>query len=171
MLYYIWKITHIIHVCSMKGCLLLYIRYMFVLLCVSCIITLYIVLYMISRDIMYIMTIMHLMNVTVIITVLVYYYYYHCCCCFCLLLLLYILQCTVDGQWTNWTEWSVCDKTCGTGHSVRIRRCANPPPLYHGKPCEGTDIETQSCNENECPGRYFLHTFLFDAHEWVLHCH
>lgn len=121
-------------------------------------------IYYIGCDIMYIMIIMHLVNVTVIviiITVLVYYYYYYhyhcqCCCyCFCLLLLLYILQYTVDGQWTDWTEWSACDKTCGTGHSVRIRRCANPPPLYHGKPCEGMDIETQPCNENECPGRYF----------------
>lgn len=59
--------------------------------------------------------------------------------------------CPIDGGWTNWAAWTDCDATCGDGYHVRIRRCANPPPYYGGKPCPGSDIETEQCSFNPCP--------------------
>lgn len=60
-------------------------------------------------------------------------------------------KCPIDGGWTDWAAWSDCDETCGGGYQVRIRRCANPPPYYNGKPCSGSDIQTQECNKDPCP--------------------
>ena len=67
---------------------------------------------------------------------------------------------TVDGQWTSWTNWTECDKACDEGHQIRIRRCANPPPLYNGEPCVGNDIETQACTIVPCPGITHVNTML-----------
>lgn len=33
------------------------------------------------------------------------------------------------------------------------RACNSPPPNVHGKPCEGSDTETASCNLKTCPPR------------------
>ncbi|XP_045165423.2 coadhesin-like [Mercenaria mercenaria] len=59
--------------------------------------------------------------------------------------------CPIDGGWTEWEEWSQCDKSCDLGYQVRLRRCANPPPYYNGKPCDGKDIEPRECNKDPCP--------------------
>ena len=32
----------------------------------------------------------------------------------------------VDGGWDNWSEWSVCSRTCGGGVLNRLRKCNNP---------------------------------------------
>ncbi|CAH3028481.1 unnamed protein product, partial [Porites evermanni] len=56
-----------------------------------------------------------------------------------------------DGQWSEWGDWTKCDKTCGTGKQVRERTCTNPPPDPQGKDCQGPGEETQSCNVKECP--------------------
>uniref|UniRef100_A0A7N6B0L1 ADAM metallopeptidase with thrombospondin type 1 motif, 17 n=1 Tax=Anabas testudineus TaxID=64144 RepID=A0A7N6B0L1_ANATE len=40
----------------------------------------------------------------------------------------------VDGDWSPWSQWSMCSRTCGTGVQFRQRKCDNPP--YH-KACEG----------------------------------
>ncbi|WAR25475.1 HMCN1-like protein, partial [Mya arenaria] len=58
--------------------------------------------------------------------------------------------CPVNGMWSEWTVWSSCDATCDDGHRLRIRRCSHPPPMYHGKPCVGKDIETGACNDGHC---------------------
>lgn len=33
----------------------------------------------------------------------------------------------VDGDWSPWSQWSVCSRTCGTGVHFRQRKCDNPP--------------------------------------------
>ena len=55
-----------------------------------------------------------------------------------------------DGQWSEWGDWTKCDKTCGTGKQVRERTCTNPPPDPQGKDCQEPGEETQSCNVKEC---------------------
>ena len=60
----------------------------------------------------------------------------------------------VNGGWTEWTQWSACDKTCGGGSSYRRRQCTSPPPQNGGKTCPGNGYEVQSCNSQGCPGTY-----------------
>jgi len=56
-----------------------------------------------------------------------------------------------DGGWSEWGEWTQCDKWCGTGEQVRERTCTNPPPENGGKDCEGPHEESQSCKLIDCP--------------------
>ncbi|XP_074627228.1 uncharacterized protein LOC141885237 isoform X4 [Acropora palmata] len=62
--------------------------------------------------------------------------------------------CPVDGNYTEWTDWTVCDKTCGTGLMTRWRACSNPTPQYGGRDCSlfGPDMETKTCvMKDYCP--------------------
>lgn len=67
---------------------------------------------------------------------------------------LIVLLLAVDGNYTEWTDWTVCDKTCGTGLMMRWRACSNPAPQYGGRDCSlfGSDTETKSCvMKDYCP--------------------
>ncbi|XP_057304151.1 uncharacterized protein LOC130641387 isoform X2 [Hydractinia symbiolongicarpus] len=62
-------------------------------------------------------------------------------------------SCPIHGNFTNWSPWSPCSKTCGTGSQMRVRECTNPLPKYGGNDCRnlGDEEETQSCvNEVKC---------------------
>ena len=41
---------------------------------------------------------------------------------------------TVNGNWTDWGNWSGCDcdHSDGTGTWNRTRSCTNPPPSCYG---------------------------------------
>ncbi|XP_066018929.1 coadhesin-like [Pocillopora verrucosa] len=61
----------------------------------------------------------------------------------------------IDGQYTPWSKFSSCSKTCGEGFQTRTRTCTKPPPSKCGKDCIGADKETRSCTENPViDGRY-----------------
>lgn len=60
------------------------------------------------------------------------------------------LNCTVDGNWSDWSTWGECSKTCGHGEETRIRTCTNPPPQHGGKDCPGVGLESMKCIG--CPG-------------------
>ncbi|KAK3598054.1 hypothetical protein CHS0354_042427, partial [Potamilus streckersoni] len=58
----------------------------------------------------------------------------------------------VDGQWSAWTAWDICSKTCGTGGiTERQRTCNNPAPSAGGKDCVGGHVETQNCSGSQDP--------------------
>lgn len=58
----------------------------------------------------------------------------------------------VDGQFTTWTLWSTCSRSCGfKGFSVRSRFCT--APKHGGHPCYGAGIDTRECNRKHCPGK------------------
>jgi len=59
--------------------------------------------------------------------------------------------CPIDGNWSEWSPFSTCSKTCGVGFQSRTRKCNNPKPRYGGKPCAGDDNEAENCNERDCP--------------------
>lgn len=52
----------------------------------------------------------------------------------------------VNGQWSNWSEWSKCttDGECGVGTKEKYRTCSNPSPV-NGKPCRGQKYKTDRC--------------------------
>lgn len=60
----------------------------------------------------------------------------------------------MDGNFTEWGNWSNCFLPCGNGTRYRVRSCTNPPPAHGGRNCSGPINETQSCNNHSCPGMY-----------------
>ncbi|XP_061186916.1 coadhesin-like [Saccostrea echinata] len=67
-------------------------------------------------------------------------------------------HCPIDGGWSEfgaWDEWGVCTVTCDGGSQSRDRRrtCTQPEPQYGGKPCDGseTETDTRECNTFKCP--------------------
>ena len=58
----------------------------------------------------------------------------------------------VDGQWGEWSSYTSCSRTCGTGYKKRIRNCNNPPSSNGGKDCIGSKTLNTTCNHRECPG-------------------
>ena len=59
--------------------------------------------------------------------------------------------CPVHGQWTAWSLWSDCSKTCSSGTQSRSRTCSNPPPQHGGKKCPGNSSEDRHCDFGPCP--------------------
>ncbi|XP_070574887.1 SCO-spondin-like [Ptychodera flava] len=60
-----------------------------------------------------------------------------------------------DGQWTEWSPWSICTASCKPGGvQARTRSCTNPPPLPpFGRDCPADDpySEWRHCNQQPCP--------------------
>ncbi|KAF3817635.1 hypothetical protein GH733_012922 [Mirounga leonina] len=56
----------------------------------------------------------------------------------------------VHGQWSAWSKWSECSRTCGGGIKYQERHCNNPKPQYGGKFCPGSSRMYQLCNINPC---------------------
>ncbi|XP_072258761.1 A disintegrin and metalloproteinase with thrombospondin motifs 17 isoform X2 [Pyxicephalus adspersus] len=57
----------------------------------------------------------------------------------------------VDGDWSAWSSWSMCSRTCGTGARFRQRKCDNPPPGPGGRSCKGASVEHMVCENSPCP--------------------
>ena len=55
-----------------------------------------------------------------------------------------------DGNWTEWTTWGECSKSCGSGVQARSRTCSNPSPAGDGKTCVGEASEEKDCNIKNC---------------------
>ncbi|XP_031555969.1 uncharacterized protein LOC116292757 [Actinia tenebrosa] len=64
-----------------------------------------------------------------------------------------MMPCPINGNYSEWTEWSSCTVTCGGGEHMRSRMCTNPPPENGGKDCTsiGKSTETAKCNTQSCP--------------------
>ena len=61
---------------------------------------------------------------------------------------------TVNGSWSDWTDWGSCTVTCGGGgNRKRLRTCTNPPAAHGGLDCQGVGEETGDCNSPPCPGK------------------
>ena len=65
-----------------------------------------------------------------------------------------LIQCPINGVWSEWAQWSACSVTCGdTGKIDRSRACDSPGPLYNGLPCNKESYQENSCpDSNPCPG-------------------
>ncbi|XP_068457654.1 A disintegrin and metalloproteinase with thrombospondin motifs 17 isoform X2 [Clinocottus analis] len=57
----------------------------------------------------------------------------------------------VDGDWSPWSQWSMCSRTCGTGVHFRQRKCDNPPPGPGGRHCQRASVEHRACERPACP--------------------
>ncbi|XP_051803642.1 hemicentin-1 [Acanthochromis polyacanthus] len=59
--------------------------------------------------------------------------------------------CPVDGNWSEWSLWEECSRTCGQGNRTRVRTCSNPSAQHGGRPCEGKAVEVIMCSVRPCP--------------------
>lgn len=59
----------------------------------------------------------------------------------------------MHGQYSDWSDWNPCSKSCGTGNQLRTRECNNPPPTNGGRYCQGPSLDNRTCVVTECPGK------------------
>ncbi|XP_029190426.2 A disintegrin and metalloproteinase with thrombospondin motifs 6-like isoform X4 [Acropora millepora] len=58
----------------------------------------------------------------------------------------------IDGNWSAWSDYTVCTFSCGGGVQHKTRTCTNPPPQNGGMDCKGEFIgQWRVCNPQACP--------------------
>lgn len=58
----------------------------------------------------------------------------------------------VDGEWSEWGNWSTCSVSCDNGTMTRTRLCNSPTPDHGGSTCLGNSTEYDICEEGKCRG-------------------
>ena len=61
-------------------------------------------------------------------------------------------EANIDGQWSDWGDYTECDKLCDGGEQSRERKCDQPKPSGSGKQCYGNDTQIRQCNTRKCEG-------------------
>ncbi|CAF4416781.1 unnamed protein product, partial [Rotaria sp. Silwood2] len=56
-----------------------------------------------------------------------------------------ILNVTIDGGWTSWSSWFMCQQETGEKCQCRTRSCTQPKPQFDGEFCQGNYIEISQC--------------------------
>ena len=75
----------------------------------------------------------------------------------------------LDGEWSAWSPWTQCSKTCGISGGTILRRtrlCNQPPPMNGGQSCPGNDTETARACFTPCPGKFASRLILL----WIKIC-
>ena len=75
-----------------------------------------------------------------------------------LILLFIAFHFLVDGNFSEWSNWTICSVSCGKGVKRRTRNCTNPS-LLNGANCTGNYTEQKVCNEGQCPGTITFYNF------------
>ena len=58
---------------------------------------------------------------------------------------------SADCDWSDFSVWSPCSKSCGNGVQSRSRYVQRPA-VNGGRNCTGGPKETRNCAKNACPG-------------------
>eukprot|EP00794_Sanderia_malayensis_P011708 gene11708-12929_t len=58
----------------------------------------------------------------------------------------------INGGWSEYAEYTACNRLCGGGVQWRERKCNNPTPQHGGKNCVGSSKgHWKTCNMQACP--------------------
>ncbi|XP_062874431.1 A disintegrin and metalloproteinase with thrombospondin motifs 12 [Trichomycterus rosablanca] len=57
---------------------------------------------------------------------------------------------TKNGGWGQWSTWSHCSRTCGSGVQSAERECDQPKPAFGGRYCTGERRRYRICNTAPC---------------------
>ena len=79
------------------------------------------------------------------------------CVCFSLYVFKFSCLSTEHGNWSEWSVWTYCSKSCGGGLNIRYRKCDNPEPFNGGDDCKENWNDTKSCNLDRCSGKCSVH--------------
>ena len=53
---------------------------------------------------------------------------------------------------TQWSEWTRCSRSCGSGRRSRSRKCGTKDlDEYEVIDCQGSLLELEDCNSQACP--------------------
>ncbi|KAH0627733.1 hypothetical protein JD844_003874 [Phrynosoma platyrhinos] len=58
--------------------------------------------------------------------------------------------CPASCNWSAWTAWSACSRTCNVGTRRRYR--SEPPATTGREPCQGSNVEIEFCSLQSCQG-------------------
>ena len=75
---------------------------------------------------------------------------------------MYILA-PVDAEWSYWSQWSDCDKPCGTGTQKKSRTCSEAENGGVNRCADGDDVMNQDCNTEECPSKTSMICLLYTS--------
>ncbi|CAF3351512.1 unnamed protein product [Rotaria sp. Silwood1] len=56
-----------------------------------------------------------------------------------------ILNTTIDGGWSSWSSWFICEQVTGEKCQCRTRTCTQPIPQFGGRLCQGLNVEINRC--------------------------
>ena len=59
--------------------------------------------------------------------------------------------CLVNGEWTDWGDWQLCNVSCGGGGQWRHRECYGVE--HGGDACPGEASQFKTCGMIQCPGK------------------
>ncbi|XP_055342934.1 semaphorin-5B-like isoform X2 [Paramacrobiotus metropolitanus] len=61
-------------------------------------------------------------------------------------------NCTRHGGWTDYSSWSECSRA-NRCQQNRTRSCTKPLPQFGGNDCEGSALDSRSCDVGECEAK------------------
>ena len=56
-----------------------------------------------------------------------------------------------ESGFEEWSQWSLCTQTCGSGVQLRTRVCSDGADP---KECTAVSNQTKPCDKGPCPGLY-----------------
>jgi hypothetical protein len=70
----------------------------------------------------------------------------------------------VHGNYSTWSSWGACSKSCGDGIKTRNRLCNHPEPEFGGLSCQdqnlGSTTEEIKCAIEDCAGEVSLNSLV-----------
>ena len=66
---------------------------------------------------------------------------------------------SVNCQWSSWSRYSGCTKSCGGGTQFTTR--TKTIPESDGGTCSGEKVYSRNCNVQSCPGKFTKVEYMF----------